>query len=389
MGTGWGVENRRPALDLEGREREGAMDGSFGEALDDFASSVDIADERVLSEVDDLLQKYLLEELSFDFYEVLLEGWIAGERGRPERALDTRLCKGGRSFPNVAVNSGTTNQTAYCFVKDQPLWITTVDGKPLKGAKSYIDSWSDSSVPDLPQYKSGNRFSIRTSIIQPLRNGQGAFGVINVESSEFRRCNRWAKHEFERIARGVSSIIERAEARKVAQQGTDRSIRRLRNFAGTKRWKLVERPKLFVAYSERADSEVVNAIRKVVERHEDHDVIFWQEHRGEGDIRERMLKGLRESRVIVCYLSEPVENGQYADNPNVLIEAGIAQGFRSAWRDVGLVVVREKGSTTEIPFDLGGREVLKVPRTQRGTLSKRDFNKQFTERVMTASRDQN
>lgn len=363
------------------------MYGSFGEALDDFASSVDIADERVLTEVDELLQEYLLKELNFDFYEILLEGWIAGDDG-PERVLDTRLKNGGRSFRNVAVNRGTTNQTAYCFVKDQPLWITTTDGKPLEEGKGYIDSWSGSALPDLPQYKSGNRFSIRTSIIQPLRNGQGAFGVINVESSEFRRCNRWAKRELERVANGVSSIVERAESRKVSQEGTDRSIRRLRDFAGTKRWNLARRPKLFVAHSERADGNVVEAIRKVVERHEELDVIFWQEHRGEGDIRERMLKVLRESRVIVCYLSEPVENGQYADNPNVLIEAGIAQGMNSAWKDVGMVVVREEASTTEIPFDLGGREVLKVPRTQRGILSKRDFKKQFSERVKAANEDQ-
>ncbi len=363
------------------------MYGSFGEALDDFASSVDIADERVLTEVDELLQKYLLEELDFDFYEVLLERWVGAENG-PERVLDTRLYHGGNNFPNVPVKGGAANQTAYCFVKDRPLWITAAGEKPLKDAKAYVDTWSGTPLRGLPRYRAGNSFHIRTSIIQPLRNGQGAFGVINVESSEFRTCNRWAKRELELIASGVASIIERAESREGSQQGTDRSIGRLRDFAGTKRWNLVKKPKLFVACSERADSEVVAAMRKVVERRADHDVIFWREHRGRGDIRQRMLRILRESRVIVCYLSEPAENGQYADNPNVLIEAGIAQGLNCAWEDVGMVVVREEGSTTAIPFDLGGHEVLHVPRTPRGILSKREFNKQLSERVMVASDDQ-
>ncbi len=356
---------------------------SFGEALEDFASSIDIADERVLQDIGKMLKKYLLDELGFDFYEVLLERWIPGEEG-PKRVLDTRLCKGGESFRHVPVNRGTTNQTAYCFVKDQPLWITSDNEEPLDEATRYIDSWSDAPPGDLPEYKSGNRFRIKTSIIQPLKNGQGAFGVINVESRNLRICNPWAQQELELVAGGVAAIVERVESREASKDGTERSIERLGNFGSGKRWNPIKRPKLFVACSERADGDVVDTIKSYVAKHKDHDVVFWQKHKGRGDIGQLMLERLRESRVIVCYLSEPVDGGKYADNPNVLIEAGIAQGLNCAWDDVGVVVVREEDSVTEIPFDLDGHDVLKVPRTTRGALSKGAFKEQLGERVTLA-----
>lgn len=361
---------------------------SFGAALDEFASSLDIADKRVLAEVDDLLKKYLLEEMGFDFYEVLVERWVGTEDG-PERALTTLLCEGGRNFSNVPVQDGTANQTAYSFFKDRPLWITTIGAKPLKGRNvRYVDSWSDEPAPGLPPYTSGNNFRIKTSIIQPLKNGESAFGVINVESQEHRLCNRWAKDELQLVAKGVASIVGRAESHDTTRKGTDRSIARLRKFA-TRRWNPIRKPKLFVAYSEDADGDVVETMRKVVTQHDDHEVVFWKQQKESGDIYLRVQKWLRESRVVVCYLSEPTEEGLYGDNANVLVEAGIAQGLSSAWQDVEIVIIREDSSRPEeIPFDLRGHDVLKVPRNGKGKLLKNEFKKRLGERLTLASNGQ-
>ena len=357
------------------------MHRGFGAALNEFGAAVDIADDDVLEEVNGLLAKYLVDELKFHFYEILVERWVREEDG-PERALTTLRVHEGRHFPNVLVGDGRTNQTAYSFVKDLPLWITTTDRGLLKNPSAkYIDSWGGEPTAKLPKYKSGNGYKIRTSVIQPLRRNDEAFGVLNIESEEHLICNRWAKHELQLVAEGVSAIVARSESHRITSRGTKDSVGRLGGFIGVNRWKVLNKPKIFIACpeKERVRKDVVDAVNEVANALGDHEVIFWQDRNEEGEARQQMLDGLRESRMIVCYLSEPDEDGSYADNPNVLFEAGIAEGLAKAWDDVKLVPVREKGSV--IPWDLSGLNLLQVPRDAKGKLKETEFKTRLRQRL--------
>jgi hypothetical protein len=382
------------------------MYGRFGIALHDFASAVDIADDDLKERLEDLLEKYLVKELGFNFYEVLLEEWESTKNG-PRRILGTRIVFKGGTFPHVPIGDGTTQQTTYSFFKDRPLWITARDRGLLKKRKNkYVDSWTKKPIPKFPQYKSGNGFDIRTSIIQPLKNEQGAFGVINVESEQHLVCNQWAKHELELIAKAVAAIVGQHLAHTAMRKGTSEADKQLERFVSTTRWNVMKKPKIFVAYSANAREDVVKFVLKAAEKLDDYELANWPEREGDGEARAQMVQDLRESRVIVCYLSEPAKsevepseedgadlpkgNAQerkgeiestvsksYVDNANVLFEAGIAQGLKEAWLDVTLIPIREEGSVEETPFYVDGLQYVRVPRTARGTLNVTEFRKRL------------
>jgi hypothetical protein len=353
----------------------------FGTALDEFAAAIDIVDEQVLDDVLGLVTKYLIDELGFNFYEILLERWVRADDG-PERVLDTLRESERRTLSHVPLEDESTSQTSYCFVKDCPLWITAEDQGLLKrNTAKYIDSWSSTPPRELPLYQSGNRFYIKTSIAQPLRNGQGTFGVINVESEEHLPCNRWAKRELGLLAKGVASIVGRYLWSEVSRRETRQSTERLKELLSTDRWNVMGKPKLFIACSERAADNVVKVILEAAAQPNDYQIVFWQKRDEGGDVRQRMLRDLRESRVIICYLSEPADEGRYVDNANVLFEAGIADGLACGWSDVELIPVRERCCVKQIPFDIGGLEVLLVPRSIEGVLDENEFNSRLLQRL--------
>jgi hypothetical protein len=353
----------------------------FGAALEEFAAAVDIADKQVLDDVLGLLTTYLIDEVGLNFYEILLERWVVANDG-PERVLGSIGEGEGRELSHIPIGDGNTSQTAYSFVRDRPLWITAHDQGLLKrNAVKQIDSWSDTPSRGLPPYKSGNSFDIKTSIVQPLRNRLGAFGVINVESEKHLVCNQWAKEELKLIAGGVSSIVGRYVSNEFARGETKRSTEYLKECLKTDRWNIIQKPKLFMASSDCAREDVINAMRKAVTQLDDYELAFWRERQGGGEVRQRMLSDLRESRVVVCYLSEPADEGGYEDNPNVLFEAGIADGLKCAWSDIALIPIREECSARKIPFDLNGFDMVLVPRLKNGTLNKREFSSRLLQQL--------
>ena len=348
----------------------------FGAALYEFGSTVDIVDKQLFQEVKELLDRYLGKELGFDFYEVLVEGWTK-TGGGPLRVLSTLTVFEGGNYPDVPVGDGTS-QTAYSLVRDRALWITARDRGLLKKEKNeYVDGWTGGAMPKFPQYWSGNGFDIRTSIIQPLQNEHGAFGVINVESVQCLIPNRWAKEELTVIAKAVAAIVGRYEWYKTTHDGTDKAIRHLGHLVPMRRWKVMERPKLFVAYSDRAREDVVKVLLGAAAELAEYELVDWREREGDGEVRPQILTDLRESGVIVCYLSEPTDEGGYVDNANVLFEAGIAEGLKCAWPDVTLIPVREERSVTESPFDITGLRQVRVPRSADGALKAGEFKKRL------------
>ncbi len=366
------------------------MDVRFGAALQQFASTVDIVDEAILDHFSSLLRVYLLHELPFNFYEILCEERVESG-GSTENGLRTLRVFGGKKFGTAAVQKGSNNHTAYCYVENRPLWITAANGGALKDAEHYVNSWDrpDELLEKLPDYKSGNKFRIRTSIIQPLKDQDRACGVINVESKEHLVPNDFVRDELTLVADAVATMVLRFQAQKQSREGTIEAIEQLPAFVSGKRWTVTQPPKIFVASPDGGAREVVEAIREAVEAIADHEVVVWsdEKHNGTGESRRDMMKGLREARAAVCYLSDESKNRnnkyEYEDNPNVLFEAGIADGLRSVWDDLVLVPIREHEDrcTTPIPFDLQALTVLVVPRDNSGKLQARKFIEQLKERL--------
>ncbi len=340
----------------------------------------------MLDEILGLLTSYVMNKLGFRFYEVLLERWERSADG-PIRVLGPLKDFDDLMLPKLPIGDGSTAQTVYCFVQHRPLWITAEGGGPLNNPDAiFLDSWS--GLRGLPPYTSGNDFDIKTSIIQPLRNGSGAFGVINVESEDHLVPNRWAKDELEAISRAVAAIAIRYVAHKTIRNQTKASFDRLGAQVEDWRWNVMRKPKLFLASSERASPDVIEVVDEAVSRLDGYEVADWRHRTGSGGLREQMLRDLRESSAIVFYLSEPTGETsagekRYADNANVLFEAGIAEGLRCAWSDVTLIPIREQCSP-ETPFDISDLNIVVVHRDDDGELNRdrlrRDLEQRLRER---------
>jgi hypothetical protein len=363
------------------------MSARFGAALKQFASTVDIVDETIMKEFANLLKVYLLDELPFNFYEILCDEPVESE-GITEVGLRTISVSGGKAFVTAAVEGGRHNHTAYCYVKNNPLWITADNRGTLLDAKIYVDSWAqlERPVPDLPQYKSGNRFPIRTSIIQPIGDQDRPCGVINVESKDHLPASDFAREELTQVADAVSTMVLRLQAQKLSRAGTVEAIEQLPMLVTDKRWDLMQRPKIFVASPDRGEPSVVDAIRLVAGKIDGHEIVVWNDRKRSttGESRQDMVRGLSQARAAVCYLSEKSKKGsKYVDNPNVLFEAGIADGLRHLWKDLILIPVREHESNceTRIPFDIQALTVLEVPRSSNGILEKKKFRDELRQRL--------
>jgi Predicted nucleotide-binding protein containing TIR-like domain len=87
----------------------------------------------------------------------------------------------------------------------------------------------------------------------------------------------------------------------------------------------IAKPRVFVAFSSRADKQVVGVLLDELENLTDHlRVLSWDRIDDAGTISRQLAEAISTSQFGVCYLSEPDEQGGFRDNPNVLFEAGIA-----------------------------------------------------------------
>lgn len=363
----------------------------FGALLNQFASSVDIVDEATIDAFDGLMRDYVVDHLKFSFYEILREEWLGSEDKR-KRGLRTFRVFGGRWFSTNPVDGGRNNHTAYCYYFDRPLWITAKNEGTLENAADgeYLDTWSGKvkPLPKFPRYKSGNDHAIKTSIIQPLRDRDGPFGVINFESKDHLAVNDLAREELALVADAVSSILFRFLSQRVAGEGTAEAIKQLPTFVSAERWSVTQQPKIFVGFAKGADADVVKAILEVAGDVDGYEAAVWtdEKYNETGVIRQDMLQILREARAAICYLSQrPADDdrGKYVDNPNVLFEAGIAEGLRCVWDDFLLIPIREGEDSCDarLPVDLQPLRALVVDRDDDGSLIEDDFKNRLRQRL--------
>jgi hypothetical protein len=361
---------------------------TFGEALLQFASSVDIVSNDVMQDVKYALESYL-KTLKFPFYEVLLlrEEWVKTRAGAQVqfRKLETYWTNPDHKSYKEPIKEGEDylGQTAYAFDRDLSLWITAEDGGLLSDGIKYVDSWSNRK--DVPKYQSGNPHPIRTSIMLPVKDENRVFGVFNVESTDVLHPQDIAKEEMERMAKALSLLVRLNNLYNISTAGTKQAVQALKEF-DAEETDIFEKPKLFVASAARADNQVMGVIERVLRSDECSklfDVTYWKVENQAGDVTQHIMQHIVGSNYAICYFSEPSgSDGRYADNANVLFEAGMIHvlTYKSKGRPRKWIPIRESGSNA-IPFDFATQRVLIIDRHRDGTLNAHAFEDQLLKRV--------
>ena len=156
----------------------------------------------------------------------------------------------------------------------------------------------------------------------------------------------------------------------------------------------LRRRQVFLSTSGRADEQVVEIIQRVLGEFEEvFDLRYWKDETLGGDIKQQVRDELMRSEFGVCYLSEPVEDEsatpQFADNPNVIFEAGMLQALHETQRDPTVVSrwipVREmEPFSAPLPFNFATDRVVGVCRdSESGALSEEEFAEGLRSAVKT------
>lgn len=345
---------------------------TFGDYLRHFARSVDIVDEHTIYEVRDLVHAYVRDELEAAYFSLASEQTVDGRAGlrtvwstnNEDRTTTIRTPEGSYS-----------SQISVAFCERKPLWIVSPDQRPLRQSKEYVDQWS--GVTDLPRYQAPIDRDMKTSIILPLIHWSRALGVIYLESTSCLEITEVAKDELLLLADAVAILSELRQTNRAQVAGTRAALSDLKTILSSTRFPRITKPQVFVAFSGRADDEVVGAIQQVLSEFSDAlRIVLWNRIEESGSITFRLIEEIARSRFGVCYFSEPVTDsaGHFEDNPNVLFEAGMLHsltnspvGTPSAW-----IPIREKQSP-RIPFDFASERILLIERNRDGELMEERF----------------
>jgi hypothetical protein len=111
--------------------------------------------------------------------------------------------------------------------------------------------------------------------------------------------------------------------------------------------------------------------------------VFWEDVTESGDITTQVIRDITMSEFGLCYFSEP-STGRYADNANVLFEAGMMQALKKSPGAPlrGWLPIRELNADA-LPFDVATERMLPVNRDAAGGLDEATFSNSLRERITT------
>jgi hypothetical protein len=360
---------------------------TFGDYLRHFARSVDIVDERTIEEIRKLVYTYVRSELEATYFSLASEQIVDGRIGlrtvwtteNEEHATTIRTSDGSYS-----------SQISVAFGERIPLWIVDKDRRPLRQAREYVDLWSDAA--DLPKYVAApiNR-DMKTSIIVPLIHWAHAIGVIYLESTAYLEITDVAKDELLLLADALSILMELRQTNRSQVTGTRDAVSDLEAILADTKFPRLTKPQIFVAFSARADDDVVGVIREVLAGFSDAlSVMLWNRIEESGSITLRLVEEIARSRFGLCYFSEPEidATAKFVDNANVLFEAGMLHALTnspvstpSSW-----IPIREKASP-RMPFDFASERVLIIARNNNGELVEERFRSDLKKRMVALLHD--
>ncbi len=366
----------------------------FGDYLTQLVRAVDIVNNDIRESILIEIEEYLKSELHVMFFTFLIKQI---ERSSPDKAEDrTTLCttdwyKGGtRTNSRLTNNQGEyIGQVSLAFAEDLSLWIVGKESEQLRHAATYLELMNNITSSRIPKYVSKTQHPIHTSIIIPvsLSEQSETVGVVNFESTIHMTFNQAAWEELNKIAKSIAILYDRNQTYSALREETKRATKVLSRYRNSKLIGVSsQRKSIFVAYSSRADRNVVGNIIRIL-NHYEVDVVLWSDISESGIITQPLFRKIQDSDYGLCYLSEPVLNtnsdqrNHYIDNPNVLFEAGMLSGRSSNMEN--WIPLREKDSE-KMPFDISGVRTLFVDRRQhngKNVLNEPAFEQQLKGRL--------
>ena len=360
------------------------MATTFGERIKQLALSMDVIDKRLLDDFSELIEKYLIKSLNIHNAKIMISDQLDGEIGLMRHSL--RGLHSEIAIPLKREDGSLYGQSALAFEKRKPLWIVSAKGKQnLESCENYIDLWS--GLKKIPKFKrmGDTDEPVKTRIILPIRirKNKRVFGAMILESANYLEITQSAKQELKKIEEVISIIVRTHKITAKHQRQSDEAIKNLGSFLSNPMPALTK-PNLFLGFSERADKDVTELITNILKEEfsDKVNLVNWKDIDQPGNISQQLVEAINTCRYAICYLSEKEETGEYADNRNVIFEAGMFHGRTEETSAVPTrwVPVREINSH-EPPFDFAQERILLVDRNKDGRLKEKAFAKKFRDRV--------
>ena len=347
---------------------------TFADRIYNLVMGLDIVDRGVFDKTADLIETYLQREIGLVHMMILR---VDSPDGTDEVLAPVR---DPTNFRPIFSGTGKRRRayvghSAYALDRRACLWVTGAAGASLAEASSYIDHWNGAS--DLPAYlppaatpARARDHEIALEILIPF-GGPRPSGVLDLECHLPIPCTRTAKRELLRIAEIVHTLVLLRENRRSQVRNSRRALAQLARQFSERTWLQLVRPRIFVAFPEKADMQIVDRIEAAVQRTAtayDLDVVVWDKMEEPGSINKELIRVISTCHFGVCYFSEPTSSRPdtgYRDNPNVLFEAGMlhSQTHNRDMTSFGWIPIREKRSPSP-PFDFANERMVFVDRDE-------------------------
>jgi hypothetical protein len=383
---------------LEGRSNVGSVAGciatrgglmhsnvsTFAGQLRHFARSVDIVDDEIFERVRMLIYKYVRNELGAAYFEVTRDQLIEADPG-----LKMFWSSEDRDHLwRIHQTSGSpTNLITRVFAEQRALWVVGKDKKALNEADALEDLWSQSR--DLQPYQAVAEVPIKTLVALPLRRRR-QLGVYYFESSTYLGITDVAKAELQMLGDAIAILLELYETNRSQSMMTASAINDLQESLDAAKFPRLAKPQFFIAFSNRAKSDVVTVLSEVLHTFADRlEFTDWSRMSESGNVNAQIAKEIMRATFGVCYFSEPrsVESGdtpEYVDNLNVVFEAGMLHARTSdsaTGGDAGGWIPLREVDSPPVPFDLAAERTLHIPRFGDGTLNQERLREMFSTRI--------
>jgi len=369
------------------------MKDTFGNQLLQFANSVDILEAENFEKIQQYIEEYLSKVLRIKYVRLMLMSETMGGHIMLSKYVLNRNIQDPLLIRKQ--NGEYNGQMAYAFEKNIRLWITAnKDSKTLNNAKEYVDHWSGESK--LPKYEKFQKDEeVKTSIIIPIRRSNEVdeskyiLGVVNFESQEHLPMTTQAQKELKYISYALGKLFQLHEGRKFQRTNTLSVITEYGHKLAYleekyKEYFFEKRPKVFFAFSKRADGAVVDSIKNHIKSQHSENIklLSWDDKKIVGSITPQLLDSMSNAEYLVCYLSEK-EKDHYIDNFNVLIELGYFMGKQEEYEHFkNILIIRESNSLQPVPFDIKDIFSLEVTRSKKKSKFKeKKFEKRLREKI--------
>lgn len=349
---------------------------TFGESLSHFVRSIDIVDTSTKDNVLSVIASYLENELDIRFFNFYVEGSINQKVGLIQTDWGRGISDRG-SFSITDSKGSYQGQVSFCYDKKVLLWIVAPNQGPLEFSETYLDLCNHVESSEIPIYVKRTDNEIFTSIIRPVKDESRIYGVVDFESVQYLEYSKKIEEELSKISESISTLYILNKAHESQRKNTKREIDYLTDLKNSSDDLLhLTKPRIFIAFSSRAEPDVIASIRKVLDAFEKKvQAVYWNDISDSGTITQQILREVKECRYGICYFSEPSEREgkeRYQDNPNVLIEAGMLSALSHEDDFDNWIPIREYDSCT-MPFDLASSRILSIERLSGDKLNVERF----------------